>query len=106
MNLGGPERTVKYMADRNEDFCLNKVCNCCLCKCSVDKVQFYKRSTWRMFHAWWTRTFLIIIGTVAFYFDGKAAKAINLATSLASFVLLMYAVLTLVNLCKYYLSSF
>lgn len=101
VNMNGPVNTVDHMDDLDREFCLNQKCGCLCCQCHRDKYQFYKSATWWMFHAWWTRTLLVIISTICEFLDGKAALIIFLLCSVASFVILMSAVMRLINLCKY-----
>ena len=101
--MDGPNKTVKHMIELDEPFCLKRNGGCC-CKCTEchdDKLVVYKRATWWMFHVWFTRTIVTLIGTVLHYVPGKAAKAVFLATAPVNFVILIFTISALMNICEY-----
>ena len=98
------------MTLKDETLCCIKYCSC-ICSNNnhntsylYNKKLFYIRATWHLYHALWTRTWLIIIATIADYIyinkKYKAAEIVYLVCTVISTVLLIYAVLGLVNLCK------
>ena len=100
------------MTLKGETLCCIKYCSC-LCSINrnstsylYNKKLFYIRATWHLYHALWTRTWLIIIATIADYIyinkKYKAAEIVYLVCTVISTVLLIYAVLGLINLCKLY----
>lgn len=93
INLGGPSATVNYMKQSGKEL----ACACC---CPSDQITFYKKATWALFHFFVTRTILITLSAICFYSDKKVGKALYVIFSIASFVLLVYGLLSLLLLCE------
>ena len=91
------------MESGNREFCCNEKCGCgcnCVC-CTKNKVVFYKNATWWLWHAWWTRLVIIIIATIGYYTGTNGGEVVYVLFSLVAAVILIWAVLVLVNFCKY-----
>ena len=104
VNIGGPVATVGVLM-KNEDplFCERFCCQTFTmhCGCPKDRERFYVNSTWRLFHAWWTRTLLILIATIGDYSASRSGRVIYITFSAISAVLLLFAVFSILSLCKY-----
>jgi hypothetical protein len=94
-NLGGPAKAVQaFKASGKELAC----CNSC---CPSDHVVFYRRTTWALFHFLFTRSVLVILAAIAYYSGTKAGKALYAIFSLASTVILAYALIHIILFCKF-----
>jgi hypothetical protein len=94
-NLGGPAKAVQtFKASGKELVC----CNSC---CPSDHVVFYRRTTWALFHFLFTRSVLVILAAIAYYSGTKAGKALYAIFSLASTVILAYALIHIILFCKF-----
>ena len=103
VNIGGPGATVSALLKQDAPLQCEKICgSCCgsFCGCPKDKERFYVNSTWNLFHAWWTRTVLILIAAIGDYAGTRGGRVVYIVCSVVACVLLLYAVLSLLNLCK------
>lgn len=93
-NLGGPSATVQLMNKSERKL----LCAFCL---PDDSVQFYRKTTWAMFHLFVTRSVIGLISAICFYASTAAGKSAYVLFNVINTVLLFYGVICLVNLCKF-----
>ena len=96
-NLGGSAQTVDLMVKSEKDFFL---CTCCLP--TNDKVKFYRRTAWTMFHMLFTRVLLSVLGAICYYSGSKAGKVLFIIFQLICAAIVITMVVHLINFCKYY----
>lgn len=94
-NFGGADATVDTMVKEGKDYFL---CSCCFP--TNDKVKFYSRTSWVMFHMLVTRVLLSIAGAVAYYSDTPIGKVIALVIQVINAVIVLTMVVHVVNFCK------
>ena len=97
-NLGGPAAAVDLMYQAQRQL----FCSCC---CPADSAAFYQKTTWAIFHLFITRSVLSVISAIVFYAAGEKGKVVFMAINLISAVILFYAVICLVNFCKWHCST-
>lgn len=106
VNLDGPGMAVKLAETQNAVFacerCFSVFFSCLFC--GSEKENFYKVTSWSVWHSWWSRTGTIILAVICFYVSfsskdvrGMIAYAFFSALALAC---LCYATLALLNFCK------
>lgn len=94
-NLGGPAAAVDLMYQAQRQL----FCSCC---CPADSAAFYQKTTWAIFHLFITRSVLSVISAIVFYAGGEKGKVVFMAINVVSAVILFYAVICLVNFCKFH----
>jgi len=93
-NLGGPAAAVDLMYQAQRQL----FCSCC---CPADSAAFYQKTTWAIFHLFITRSVLSVISAIVFYASGEKGKVVFMAINVISAIILFYAVICLVNFCKF-----
>jgi hypothetical protein len=87
-NLGGPNRTVKLLINKEKDLC-------CHCLCPANKEKFYLRTLSSEWHFVFTRTAIVFISTVFYYFE---MKKIFLLLQIFAFLILSNGIMSILNL--------
>ena len=106
VNLDGPGLAVKLAETQNYVFicerCFSVFFTCLFC--GSEKENFYKVTSWSVWHAWWSRSAIIILAIICFYVSyhtedirGMIAYAFFSALALTC---LCYATLALFNFCE------
>jgi hypothetical protein len=93
-NLGGPAKIVEIMKESTKDYF------CCGACCPPDKTAFYKKATWSMFYLLFVRTVIQILCAICIYSGSKAGKVLDGLLSLVNTVILLYALIHVVLICK------
>lgn len=94
-NLGGSDQAVDTLVRADKDYF---VCTCCF---PVDRIKFYRRTSWLLFHMLVTRVILSIGGAVASYSDAPVARVIALVIQVINAVIVLTMIVHVVNFCKY-----
>jgi hypothetical protein len=97
-NLGGPANAVALFKASKHDL------RYCIGCCPSDRTVFYQKTTWALFHFVVTRTFVVLIGSVAAYTETRAGHVVHTVCSVTASVILLFALIRLVLFCKRYLS--
>ena len=95
------------MIESDEEFCCHRYFSqIATMLYPKDKALFYKNATKWMFHAWWTRTIVVMIAKIVAEIPGKIANIIYLMLTFVAFLIIFFAISNLVNLCKYIYAFF
>lgn len=95
-NLGGSDQAVDTLVNSDKPYFLF---SCCFP--AQDKVKFYRRTAWGLFHMLFTRVILSIIGAIAFYSGSTAGQALALVIQVINAVLVVAMIVHVLNFCKY-----
>eukprot|EP01036_Dinobryon_divergens_P027925 gene27925-36787_t len=88
LNCGGPFRFVELLQKSS------KTIACCGCCCSKDFVVYYQRTSWAIWHFWWTRTALEVLICICTESGSTAGKAIGDVFSAIGAIIALYAILS------------
>lgn len=91
-NLGGSDQAVDTLVKADKPYFLF---SCCFP--AQDKVKFYRRTAWGLFHMLFTRVVLSIIGAIAFYSGSKAGEALALVIQVINAVLVIIMIVHVIN---------
>lgn len=99
-NMGGSDKSVELLVNSDKNYFLF---GCCFP--ATDKIKFYRRTAWTLFHMLFTRVVLSVIGAIAFYSDTHAGKVLALIIQVINAVLVVGMIVHVINFCEYLLVS-
>jgi hypothetical protein len=98
-NLGGSNQAVDTMQKTDKQYA---ACGCCFP--AGDKVKFYRRTAWTLFHMLFTRVVLSVISAIAYYSGSKAGKVVALIIQVINAAFVLTMIVHLINFCKDFLT--
>lgn len=87
-DCGGANRFVELLKGSGRSLL------CCGCCCPKDFVVYYKRTTWAIWHFWWTRTVLSVLTCICSFASSPAGKALAVVFSVMGAVIAVFAIVS------------